>query len=826
MKQNHKSLQTMVGACLLFASQLSFSNDFTTNNLTDAVDASPGDGICATAAGVCSLRAAIMEANALTGDHNIFLMSGTYSISIQGRDEQNAATGDLDLGANITITGAGAASTIVNANAFDRVFEVISGNTVVLNKLSITGGRVQILDTNDVYQDGGLGGGIYSNGSLTLNDVWIYGNSGMGAGGGVYSQSSYLELNHTLVYSNDSSTGAGLTLSNGGTVINDSFIVLNPPSTSAMAFLGGGIFSFSNLDINNSLIYGNRVQIDGGGIYHGLGTLDIKNTTISNNSAARNGGGLFFRIGEIGTKPNQLPSLTHVTISNNVAQGLDTSNSGDPIISFFPGSGSFTFPNNQPIDFSIPAGASEGPLGGGGVVVTGQVDISQAVEMTVVNSIIADNYRSNTPENCSFTIVGSIRSIGGNMDSDGSCGLNLPSDLPTTDPQFNAFDINNMIGSGNKPGLTQAEFDALKPHTQTIAVTSPAIDNALDAYCTPVDQPGRPRPSTGCDIGAFEVLPPSVTPMQFVTQPSGVIQSAFSVSYGEGLNFVYEFVDQPTQGNVGFDTQGEVNGNWIYTADANAAGNDSFTYRTCLSDGVTCSAPATIGILFSDPDPVTSEVSLSIVDGSGVASPVTVVNENQLLVEVADVDYTFPLGTFFFDIKDLTTNGNGVLTLTIQLPANTDIPVNAVVRKLDTTGTWRTLGSTINTTISSAVINGIDKTITLNLIDNDVFDSNPATGVIRDPIALAIPDTEGIASQNGTPPPQTNTGGYYNGGQGNTSPNNSSSNGSGSGTSTTNPTTAPRPATSGSSNSGSGSLSWLGLFLLALISGVMRFRSK
>ena len=37
---------------------------FTVNSATDAVDATPGDGVCATAGSVCTLRAAIQEANA------------------------------------------------------------------------------------------------------------------------------------------------------------------------------------------------------------------------------------------------------------------------------------------------------------------------------------------------------------------------------------------------------------------------------------------------------------------------------------------------------------------------------------------------------------------------------------------------------------------------------------------------------------------------------------------------------------------------------------------------------------------------------------------
>src|SRR5262249_11620717 len=47
------------------ASPAAASASFTVNSTDDTPDAHPGDGVCATAAGVCTSRAAIQEANAL-----------------------------------------------------------------------------------------------------------------------------------------------------------------------------------------------------------------------------------------------------------------------------------------------------------------------------------------------------------------------------------------------------------------------------------------------------------------------------------------------------------------------------------------------------------------------------------------------------------------------------------------------------------------------------------------------------------------------------------------------------------------------------------------
>ena len=69
--------------------------------------AAPGDGICASALGDCTLRAAIQETNALAGPDEIRAPAGVYGISIPGRGEDGAATGDLDITDDLDLAGAG-----------------------------------------------------------------------------------------------------------------------------------------------------------------------------------------------------------------------------------------------------------------------------------------------------------------------------------------------------------------------------------------------------------------------------------------------------------------------------------------------------------------------------------------------------------------------------------------------------------------------------------------------------------------------------------------------------------------------------------------------
>ena len=100
---------------------------FTVNDTTDATDANPGDSICETAPGngVCTLRAAIQETNALPGMDIIILPSGIYTLTIPGANEDNAATGDLDIRDDLTITGELSTTTIIDGNQLDRVFEIL-----------------------------------------------------------------------------------------------------------------------------------------------------------------------------------------------------------------------------------------------------------------------------------------------------------------------------------------------------------------------------------------------------------------------------------------------------------------------------------------------------------------------------------------------------------------------------------------------------------------------------------------------------------------------------------------------------------------------------
>ena len=164
--------------------------DFTVNTVNDTVDAAPGNGACADAGNQCSLRAAIMEANALSSDDAITLAGVTYTLTIGGRGEDAAATGDLDIIAGgLTIVGVGdidnAISTVIHGGGLDRVFDLFKDSNVTFRRLRITSGDNQdALSSESAVGQGG--GGVRAwEATLTLDEVRIESNRSANHGGGL-----------------------------------------------------------------------------------------------------------------------------------------------------------------------------------------------------------------------------------------------------------------------------------------------------------------------------------------------------------------------------------------------------------------------------------------------------------------------------------------------------------------------------------------------------------------------------------------------------------------------------------------------------------------
>jgi large repetitive protein len=305
---------------------------FVVNSTSDAVDANPGDGICATASSACTVRAAVQEANTLPGADTITIPAGTYTIRI-ATGATDAAFGDIDILDPLTIIGAGAASTILDggdppigappaALALDRLFEIhpTAGN-VSLSRLTIREGW-----------SSANGGGIAntSPGTLRLESVAVTGNDSEVEGGGVFHDAGRLIVTGTAsapsTIANNTARGGGGIYSTG--LMSPIFVPTRVEvshthfTNNTAAVAGGGIEVTLEglLSVTDSTFSGNNTAGDGAAINaNAKSSLTVTRVTFADNSADGEGGGLY-------SATEGQATLSVVTFTNNSAGTVDASN--------------------------------------------------------------------------------------------------------------------------------------------------------------------------------------------------------------------------------------------------------------------------------------------------------------------------------------------------------------------------------------------------------------------------------------------------------------------------------------------------------------------
>jgi hypothetical protein len=290
-----------VALLLLGGGPVADAANFLINNTADTVDVHPGDGIAADANGNCTLRAAIMEAGALPGPHTLMLPAGTYTLSLPGRGEEAARSGDLDITNDVSIIGAGADVTVIDGGGIDRVFQVLPGAKLQLTKLTVQHG--------DPLNSGG---GIWNKGSLVMTLCTLSGNTATDFGGGLVNDGT-LTLTRTTVKANAT---LGSTTGGGGGIYSEGVATLTGCTFSGNTTLGRG-GAFYNLDqtltVINSTFSGNTA-LNGGGLFNRNGTVKLTYGTVALNQATDRAGGLWNFGGSL--------SLANTLISFNTAVNL------------------------------------------------------------------------------------------------------------------------------------------------------------------------------------------------------------------------------------------------------------------------------------------------------------------------------------------------------------------------------------------------------------------------------------------------------------------------------------------------------------------------
>ena len=266
------------------SSMLTVNTTMDTNAVNPAVSALDSSGNI-------SLRSAIERANIEGGD-TITTPAGDYKLSL----------GALSITNSVTIEGAGAATTLIDAQQMDRVMTVASGaGTVTLQGLTLENGAAPATGgSGDLRSQDSGGGAILDEGATNLNIVNSVltnntaeganntngANGGFGEGGAVYQYGGTLTFTDSTVSNNHADGGAG-----------------------AVSY-GGGVGA-------------------GGGVYTVLGQLVVQSSTFSGNQAD-GGNATGFALGGAGqggaidyatTQSGVNLTVADSTFSGNTAQG-------------------------------------------------------------------------------------------------------------------------------------------------------------------------------------------------------------------------------------------------------------------------------------------------------------------------------------------------------------------------------------------------------------------------------------------------------------------------------------------------------------------------
>lgn len=253
---------------------------FTVNSTKDLPDLTPlGDGLVDVdlnePGNQITLRAAIMEANALGGSDTINLPAGTFKLTIKAANPDSDAVGDLDVSDTLTILGTGMNSTILDGKKLkDRVFQ-IQGATCTIRDLTVRKGRAAE-----------RGGGLFAeNGaSLELERVRVEKCKTGDDGGGVAVQEAVVTLLDCLFAKNRAGDDSG---------------AVDLVSTPNPSILRGCTFTK------------NKAKREGGAVEVSDGDAVVENCTFDRNKA-EDGGAMSFETG--GTT-----SLTNCTLRKNKA---------------------------------------------------------------------------------------------------------------------------------------------------------------------------------------------------------------------------------------------------------------------------------------------------------------------------------------------------------------------------------------------------------------------------------------------------------------------------------------------------------------------------
>ncbi len=433
----------------------------------------------------CSLRGAIIASNLTPGKDTVVVPAGTYVLT-------NLQLQILD---DVDILGSGGASSILQQTSSDRVLE-IRANEVMLFGLTIMGGELpntddgagiwhiqgslkieECLITGNLSDDGGSGAGIYSAGassSLEIVDSEISENVlTIGGDGAGLKTSVPTTLLRTTVTGNRGGSTPGISAQGSQLTIRHSEI-----SGHEGGFAGLKVFN-ETLTIDNSQFLANDSVGNGGAILlRGTSSATITDSFFWRNTADQNGGAIYVEDGASATIGESLFELNEATQEGGaITSEIDTQVTV----------GNTTFSSNTAGTF------------GGGMTAAGTVTIESSTfsgnsagvqGAAIFYTVGTTNVKNNLISGSCSAILGTVNSLGGNVESPGdSCFFVQASDTTSV------TDMNLALGPlQDNGGPTD---------THALMAGSTAIDAGVGG-CPLWDQRVYLRIDGACDSGAFE----------------------------------------------------------------------------------------------------------------------------------------------------------------------------------------------------------------------------------------------------------------------------------------------------------------------------------
>jgi len=249
------------------------------NSAFDVSDPNPNDGVCETTPGVCTLRAAVQQANVTGG--TILVPAITIKI---------VQSAPIAIDNSMSIVGAGMLKTVVSGDSLHQIFTVGTGEGTISVSISdmtlrdgvaadfggaifvgtdatLTVARCRF--TNNVALRGSaiLCGGSASTTNLVVKDSVFVDNHGTAnsVGGAVSALYCNLAMTGTTVESNTATWGAGVDVAAGTHRIANSTIARNTAHQDGGGILAGGSVTATNLALYSTTVAGNLARFGSGG---------------------------------------------------------------------------------------------------------------------------------------------------------------------------------------------------------------------------------------------------------------------------------------------------------------------------------------------------------------------------------------------------------------------------------------------------------------------------------------------------------------------------------------------------------------------------------